>query len=107
MKIDTKLHTDHPCNATELCMFIGCISYYCDMWPSRAHILRSLCLVIYGRVSLAMEGKSVVPMEITYMDMEDENKKYGTLSPLRYVYLNPFRFLISSLGSANVPSREG
>ncbi len=25
----------------------------------------------------------VVPMEITYMDMEDEYKKYGTLSPLR------------------------
>jgi hypothetical protein len=30
-----------------------------------------------------MDGKSVVPMEITYMDTEDEYKKYGTLSPLR------------------------
>jgi hypothetical protein len=26
------------------------------------------CLFIYGRASLAMEGKSVVPMEITFMD---------------------------------------
>ncbi len=26
------------------------------------------CLFIYGRVSLAMEGKSVVPMEITFLD---------------------------------------
>ncbi len=31
---------DHPCNATELCMFIGCIKYNCDMWPSCAHILK-------------------------------------------------------------------
>jgi hypothetical protein len=33
---------DHPCNATELCMFIGCINYYRDMWPSCAHILKQL-----------------------------------------------------------------
>ncbi len=26
------------------------------------------CLIIYGRASLAMEGKSVTPMEITFMD---------------------------------------
>ncbi len=26
-----------------------------------------------------MEGKSVMPMEITFMDTEDEYKKYGTL----------------------------
>ncbi len=32
----------------------------------------SFCLFIYGRASLAMEGKSVVLMEITYMDTEDE-----------------------------------
>jgi hypothetical protein len=33
---------DHPCNATELSMFIGCINYYPDMWPSRAYILKLL-----------------------------------------------------------------
>ncbi len=33
---------DHPCNATELHMFIGCVNYYCDMWPSHAHILKPL-----------------------------------------------------------------
>jgi hypothetical protein len=33
---------DCPCNATELYMFIGCINYYCDMWPSHAHILKPL-----------------------------------------------------------------
>jgi hypothetical protein len=27
-----------------------------------------LCLFIYGRASLAMEGKSVMPMEITFMN---------------------------------------
>ncbi len=46
-----------------------------------------------------MEGKSVVPMEITLMDMEDNHYKYDTLRSLRYIHLNPFRFLISSLGS--------
>jgi hypothetical protein len=33
---------DCPCNATELPMFIGCVNYYCDMWPSHAHILKPL-----------------------------------------------------------------
>jgi hypothetical protein len=46
-----------------------------------------------------MEGKSVMPMEITFMGMEDKHLKYGTLRSLRYIYSNPFRFLISSLGS--------
>jgi hypothetical protein len=33
---------DCLCNVTELCMFIGCINYYRDMWPSCAHILKTL-----------------------------------------------------------------
>jgi hypothetical protein len=33
---------DCPCNATELRMFIGCVHYYRDMWPSCAHILKPL-----------------------------------------------------------------
>jgi hypothetical protein len=41
-KIDAILHMDCPCNATELCMFIGCINYYRDMWPSCAHILKTI-----------------------------------------------------------------
>jgi hypothetical protein len=38
-KIEAILHMDHPCNATELRMFIGCINYYHDLWPSCTHIL--------------------------------------------------------------------
>ncbi len=41
-KIDAILRMDCPCNATELRMLIGCINYYCDMWPSRAHVLKLL-----------------------------------------------------------------
>jgi hypothetical protein len=48
----------------------------------------------------------VVPMEITYLDTKDDYKKYGTLSPLRYIYSNPLRFPISSLGSPNFPSEK-
>ncbi len=31
---------DCPCNATELCILIGCVIYYHDVWPSCAHILK-------------------------------------------------------------------
>ncbi len=41
-KIDAILHMDCPCNPTELCMFIGFVNYYRDMWPSCAHILKPL-----------------------------------------------------------------
>ncbi len=41
-KIDAILCMDCPCNATELCMIIGYINYYCEMWLSRAHILKQL-----------------------------------------------------------------
>jgi hypothetical protein len=33
---------DHLCNATKLRMIIGCVNYYFDMWPSHAHILKTL-----------------------------------------------------------------
>jgi hypothetical protein len=33
---------DHPRDATELRMLIGCVNDYRDMWPSRAHILKPL-----------------------------------------------------------------
>jgi hypothetical protein len=44
---------------------------------------------------LRTKGKfdpTVVPMGITFMDTEDEYKKYGTLTLLRYMYSNSFRF---------------
>eukprot|EP00804_Cyclotella_cryptica_P008829 CCRYP_013048-RA/>CCRYP_013048-RA protein AED:0.42 eAED:0.42 QI:0/0/0/1/0/0/3/0/229 len=41
-KIEAILHMDRPRNATELRMYIGCVNYYRDMWPSRAHILKPL-----------------------------------------------------------------
>jgi hypothetical protein len=37
-KIDAILHMDHPFNATELRMFIGCVNYYHNMWLSCAHL---------------------------------------------------------------------
>jgi hypothetical protein len=77
-------------------------------------IQRSYCtLYTYGVLyifSLSTEPVQfavVVPMEITFMDTEDEYYKYETLSPLRYIHLNPFTFLISSLGLPNIPSQEG
>jgi hypothetical protein len=41
---EDKCHTamDQPCNATELCMFIGCVNYYPNMFPSCAHTLKPL-----------------------------------------------------------------
>jgi hypothetical protein len=33
---------DRSCNATEIRMFIGCVNYYPDMWPSHAQILKRL-----------------------------------------------------------------
>jgi hypothetical protein len=65
-----------------------------------------------------MEGKSVLPTEITYMDTEEEYKYmvskihifkvhifkiyiYCILRSLRYIYSNPLRFPISSLGLPN------
>ncbi len=47
-----------------------------------------------------------MPMETAFMDTEDKYKKYGILRSLRYIYSNPFRFPISSLGSPNFPSQK-
>jgi hypothetical protein len=41
-KIDAILHMDCPHNTADLCMFIGCVNYYRDMWSSCAHILKPL-----------------------------------------------------------------
>eukprot|EP00956_Cyclotella_meneghiniana_P021042 scaffold37820_cov36-Cyclotella_meneghiniana.AAC.2 len=41
-KIDAILHMDRPRTPKELRRFIGCVNYYRDMWPSRAHILKPL-----------------------------------------------------------------
>eukprot|EP00957_Ditylum_brightwellii_P211216 15365905-Ditylum_brightwellii.AAC.1 len=40
--IDAVLRMDRPHNATELHLFISCVNYYQDMWPSGAHILKPL-----------------------------------------------------------------
>jgi hypothetical protein len=39
-KIDAILHMDRPRTPEELRRFIGCINYYQDMWPCRAHVLK-------------------------------------------------------------------
>jgi hypothetical protein len=41
-KIDAILHMDHPCNATELRMFISYVNYDRGMWPSHAYLLKLL-----------------------------------------------------------------
>eukprot|EP00956_Cyclotella_meneghiniana_P006711 scaffold8908_cov51-Cyclotella_meneghiniana.AAC.1 len=41
-KIDAILHMDRPRTPKELRRFIGCVNYYRDMWPSRAHVLKPL-----------------------------------------------------------------
>jgi hypothetical protein len=41
-KIDAILHMDRPRDSTAMRMFIGCINFYRDMWPSRAHVLKPL-----------------------------------------------------------------
>jgi hypothetical protein len=41
-KIGAILRMDCPCSTRELCLFIGCVNYYCDMWPSCAHVQKQL-----------------------------------------------------------------
>ena len=40
--INSILHMDRPRTPTELIMFIGCVNYYRDMWPSLTHLLKPL-----------------------------------------------------------------
>ncbi len=47
-----------------------------------------------------------MPMEITFMDMEDEYKKYVILRSLQYIHSNPLRFSISSLDLPNFPPQK-
>jgi hypothetical protein len=61
---------------------------------------------LYLPNDVIMVQRSVVPMEMTFMDTEDGYKIYGTLRSLRYIYSNPFRFLISSLGLPKFPSQK-
>ncbi len=80
-------------------------------------------MFIYGRASLAMEGKSVVPTEITYIDTEDEYKYMVSkihifkvhIFKLHMLYLEIikihifkfiFRFTFFSLGSPNFSFSE-
>ncbi len=80
-------------------------------------------MFIYGRASLAMEGKSVVPTEIIYMDTEDKYKYMISkihifkvhIFKLHMLYLeiikihifkSIFRFPISSLGLPNFSFSE-
>jgi hypothetical protein len=41
-KIDAILHMDRPRTPKELRRVIGCVNYYSNMWPSRAHVLKPL-----------------------------------------------------------------
>jgi hypothetical protein len=80
-------------------------------------------LFIYGRASLAMEGKSVVHTEITYMDTEDKYEYMVSKIDIfkvhilklhilylkiikRHIFKSIFRFPISSLGSPNFSFSE-
>ncbi|KAL7478249.1 LOW QUALITY PROTEIN: hypothetical protein ACHAW6_004020 [Cyclotella cf. meneghiniana] len=40
--INAILHMDCPWNSSELCIFIGCVNYYYDIWPCHAHIPKPL-----------------------------------------------------------------
>ncbi len=51
----------------------------------------SFGLFIYGRVILATEGKSVMPMDESFLGI---HTIYGTIRTLSYLYFNPLRFLI-------------
>ncbi|KAL7474213.1 hypothetical protein ACHAW6_001219, partial [Cyclotella cf. meneghiniana] len=62
-KIEAILPINHRCNATELRMFIGCLNYYHEIWPSCAHILKPLAdhsslkkhLLYYGQMKCNMD----------------------------------------------------
>ena len=41
-KIEAILYLDYHRTPKALCIFIGAVNFYRDMWPSRAHVLKSL-----------------------------------------------------------------
>ncbi len=70
-KIDAILHMDWPCNATELCMFIGYVNYYC-----------TCCKVAH--------------ISLNWIDSQFENLLHGQIKCRKYVY-NVFAYGCKSI----------
>ncbi len=65
----------------------------------------SVCSSMAEQV-LPWRGRVLCPWKYLSWIRRTSTKKYGTIRSLRYIYSNPFRFLISSLGSPNFPSQK-
>ncbi len=127
---------DCPRNTTELRMFIGCVNYYRDMWPSCAHILKPLTdqsglkywapIKWTDEMQQAFDRMRLLMAANALAAYPDHNKRFDVYTdasdiqlgaciiqegrPVAYflwIYSNPFRFPISSLVLPNIPSQEG